>query len=100
VLCDELRGKRLDKAKQLLEDLIAQKRSLNGKYYTKAARTILQVLKDAEANARVKGLGLERLFVKQAKADKGYRLITPKSRWRFRRRGAKVTHLEIILEER
>jgi ribosomal protein L22 len=99
-ICKEIRNKKVDKAKKFLEMLINKKISLNGKYYTNAAKQILEVLKTAEANAKVKNLNLERLFVKVAKADKGRVFIRPKSRWRFRGRKAKVTRIEIRVEER
>ena len=95
-----VKNKRIDKAKRFLEGLIEQKISLNGKYHTNAAKQILEVLKTAEANARVKKLDPGRLYVKIAKADKGETFLRPRSRWRFRGRKAKVTRIEIILEER
>ena len=99
-ICKELKGKKLEKAKKLLEGLIDQKISLDGRYYTNAAKKILEVLKNAEANAKNKNFDLERTFVKLAKADKGEKFLRPRSRWRFRGREAKSTHLTIILEER
>ncbi|MDI6798613.1 MAG: uL22 family ribosomal protein [Candidatus Aenigmarchaeota archaeon] len=99
-ICKELKNKKLEKAKKFLENLRDKKISLNKKYYTKASKQILKILENAEANARVKNLNPERLFVKSAKADKGEVFIRPKSRWRFRGRRAKVTRIEIELEER
>ncbi|MEM5882919.1 MAG: uL22 family ribosomal protein [Candidatus Aenigmatarchaeota archaeon] len=100
IICKEIKNKKVDKAKKFLEMLIDKKISLDGKYYTKAAKQILEILKSAEANAKVKNLNPEKLFVKIAKADKGRVFIRPKSRWRFRGRKAKVTRIEIILGER
>lgn len=100
IICKEIKNKKIEKAKKFLEMLIDRKISLNGKYYTNAAKKILEILKTAEANAKVKNLNSERLFVKIAKADKGRVFIRPKSRWRFRGRRAKVTRIEIKLEER
>jgi len=100
VICKELRNKRVERAKTLLEDLINRKISLNGKYHTNAAKRILQALKEVEANAKVKGLNPEKMFIKQIKADKGPVFIKPKSRWRLRGRKAKSTHVIIVVEER
>ncbi|MEM5834376.1 MAG: uL22 family ribosomal protein [Candidatus Aenigmatarchaeota archaeon] len=100
IICRELKNKKVGEAKKFLEMLIDKKISLNGKYYTKAAKQILEILKSAEANAKVKNLNQEKLFIKVAKADKGRVFIRPKSRWRFRGRKAKVTRIEIILGER
>lgn len=100
VLCKQIKGKPLGKAKLLLQELIEKRRSINSKYYCKAANTLLQLLKDAEANAKQKGLNSERLFVVSAKADKGFTFLTPKTRYRFRRRRKKLARLEVCLEER
>ena len=100
IVCKELKNKKLEKAKKILENLIDKKTDLNGKYYTNTAKKILEVLKNAEANARFKGLNLEKTFIKNMKVDKGFTFIRPKSRWRFRGRKAKSTNLEIIVEER
>lgn len=100
VICKELRNKKVEKAKAFLENLINKKINLNGKYYTNAAKKILQALKEVEANAKVKGLNSEKIFIKQMKADKGPVFIRPKSRWRFRGRKAKSTHVTIVVEER
>lgn len=100
IVCREIKNKNVEKAERLLEDLINKKRSLNGKYYTNACKKILEILKNAEANAKNKNFNLEKTFVKIAKADKGEVFIRPKSRARFRGREAKVTRIEIVLEER
>jgi large subunit ribosomal protein L22 len=100
ILCRAIRKKKLEKAKIFLKNLIDKKASLNRKYYTKAAKQILKVLENAEANAKNKNLNLERLFVENAKASKGEKFIRPKSRAKFRGRKAKSTNIEIILGER
>jgi large subunit ribosomal protein L22 len=100
ILCRAIRKKKLAKAKNFLQNLIDKKASLNRKYYTKAAKQILKVLENAEANAKNKNLNLERLFVENAKASKGEKFIRPKSRAKFRGRKAKSTNIEIILGER
>ncbi len=99
IVCRSIKNMSLAKGKKLLEDLIEEKRSLKGKYYTSACKKILEVLKSTEANARSKNLNLEKLFI-LPKVNKGSKLITPKSRSKFRGRKSKQTNLEIILEER
>ena len=96
----ELKGLKVERAKRLLDDLINQKASVDGKYYTKVAKNFLNVLKSAEANARQKNLDTEKLFVKVAKTDKAAKAVRPKSRFKFRGREAKVANIEIVLEER
>jgi large subunit ribosomal protein L22 len=100
ILCKAIRGKRVINAKKLLQNLIDKKESIDGKYYTKASKHLLELLESAEANAKQKGINEEKIFVKVAKADKGYTFILPKSRAKFRGRKAKVTNLEIVVSER
>lgn len=100
IVCREMKGKKVERAKRMLEGLISEKHSLRGKYYTKTAKKILEVLKNAEANARIKAMNEERLFISSAKADKGRTFVRPRSRSGRRGERAKMTHLEIIVEER
>ncbi len=99
-ICDELRGKKLSFAKTLLQNLIDRKESLDGKYHTDTAKEFLTLLNSAEANAKQKNLDANKLFIKTMKADKGYKFIRPKSLAKFRGRQAKVTNLQITVEER
>jgi len=99
-VCKVIRGMKLVKAKKLLKDLLERKRSIDGKYYDKIARYLLDLLKSAEANAKKKDMKVEKLWIKNVKADKGTTFILPKSRAKFRGRKAKMTHLSVIVEER
>lgn len=100
IICRELKNKKSDDAESFLESLISKKANINKKYHTSAAKKILEILKTAEANAKMKNLNTEKLFIRLAKADKGEVFMRPKSRWRFRGRKAKVTRVKIELEER
>ena len=100
IICDAIRNKKLEKAKNLLEGMLAKKASLDGKYFTNASKAFLDLLKTIEANAKQKNMDLDKLFIRIAKADKGYKLVRPKSRAKFRGREAKVTNLTIEVEER
>jgi len=100
IVCKEIKGKKVSRAKQLLEGLISEKHSLDGKYYTNTAKKLLEVLKNAEANAKAKNMNEERLFVSLAKTDKGRTFVRPRSRSGRRGEQAKMSHLEIVLEER
>ena len=96
IVCKHIRGLKLEKARKFLENLIEQKISINGKYYTKVAKQLLDLLKQAEANAARKNLKIEKLYV-IAKANKGEKIM------RYGRMGirkAKSTNLEIILVEK
>lgn len=103
IVCGRIRGSKLERAKNFLRNLIDKKVSVDGKYYTNAAKQILRLLEQAEANARTKNLNVDRLFVETAKADKGakilrYGRIGLKKGRGFRR--GKSTHVEIVLVER
>lgn len=98
IVCRAINGLRYSKGKKLLEDLINKKRNLNGKYYTKTATEILNILESAKNNAEAKGLDINKLVI-HASAHKGFRFYTPR-RFKLRRRSTKNTNIQIILEER
>jgi len=100
VICDKLRGKKLESGKKFLEDLLDKKINLDGKYFPTTAKKFLELLESAEANAKVKNLTAEKLFIKKIKADKGYRYMKPKSRWRMRGRKVKSSTIQLEVEER
>ena len=100
VIFKNIRNKNTKKAKSLLNNLINEKKSLDGKYYTGASKEILELIEQSEKNAESKGLDSEKLFIKEAKADKGLRYFLPKSRWSHRGKRAKICQLTITLEER
>jgi large subunit ribosomal protein L22 len=99
-ICKEIKGKNVAKAKQFLENLIYKKVDIKGRYHPTAARQILQILETAVANAKVKKMNEEKLFVKIAKADTGDSFIKPRSRWGLRGRKAKSANIFIELGER
>ncbi len=98
LICKVIKNKPLNRARRLLEDLSVGRRSLEGKYYTKTVKAILQLLQSCEKNAGFLGLDNDRLFV-HASAHQGTRIQ------RRRRKGAfgstlKNTNMEILLVER
>jgi len=97
-LCKAINGLRVDKAEGLLKGLVEGKRDLHGKYYTKTAHNILDILVSAKSNAESKGLEVESMVVK-ASAHKGFRLWTPR-RFKLARTAAKNTSIQMVLEAR
>lgn len=95
-----IRNKRIGAAKKILNDLAKERKPLGKKFYTSASTQILNTLESAEANAKQKNIDTQKLFVKIAKADKGYKFIRPKTAAKFRGRQGKITNIEIVLEER
>jgi ribosomal protein L22 len=94
-VCRAINRKKLNAAKDLLSNLIAMKRDLRGKYYTKTAKEILKTVKDVEHNAKQKNLDLESLLV-YASANKGF------TQYRLRRKSKhgkklKITNVQIVL---
>ncbi len=100
VICRALRGKRLEKAKTLLQDMSLGKKDLDGKYYSKASRRLLELLNEGEANAVQKGMDASKLFITAARPSKARGFYRPRSRAKLRGREAKATNVEIVLEER
>ena len=100
IVCKAIKGKKTDKAAALLEGLVEEKRDIGGRYYTNASKEILKILNTTIANAKVKGYDDSKLYVKTARANKGFVFIKPKSRFKFRGRKAKSSSIVIEVEER
>ncbi len=97
-ICRVIRNKPLTRVKRLLNDLVVEKRSLEGKYYTKTVDKILSLLNSCEKNAEFMGLETERLFV-HASAHKGTNFKRKRRKAAFGSK-MKTTNLEIMLIER
>ena len=98
LVCSTVSGMPLSKGKKLLEDLLIEKRSLMGKYYTNISEELLNLIKSAENNAESKGLDTERLFI-HASAHKGFNFFRPRA-FKMRGQHRKVTNLQVVLEQR
>jgi large subunit ribosomal protein L22 len=118
-LCRALRGKKLEDAKELLEDVIEKRRPIPfkrykrsighrkgkgfgpGRYPVRAAKAIMKVLEAAESNAEYSGLDTEALLVKHIAANKG-RVISgwmPRAHGRNTAKDTETVNIEVILEE-
>ena len=100
VICKAIKGKKTSKVRRILEDIMNEKKSIDGKHYTKTVKKFLEIIKSAEANAKQKNLSVDRLFIKNATADKGEAMYRPKTRWNLRGRRQKSANIKIIVEER
>ena len=98
VVCKAVSGKNIVKGKKLLQDMIEEKRSLDGKYYTNATKHILYVIKSAESNAEFRGLDLNRLII-FASAHRGFTFMRPR-RLKMRRTRRKMTNIQIDLQQK
>jgi large subunit ribosomal protein L22 len=97
-ICRIIRGKKLTQVKRLLDDLLTEKRSISGKYYTKAAKQIKMLLESCEKNADFLGLNTDALFV-HASASHGNIMRRRRRKSGFGSR-MKSTNLEIMLIEK
>jgi len=113
-ICSFIRNMNLVKAKDLLKEVIEEKKAIpfkrhrgdvghkkgkigSGRYPKKASLEIIKLLTNIETNAQFKGLNTTNLFIKHIFANKASR------QWHYgrkRRRKMKRTHIEIIVEER
>ncbi len=119
-LARELRGKSLEDARRVLEDVIALRRPIPfrrykkgvghrrqlqgwkaGRYPVKAAKLVMKLLKSAEANAEQKGLDTERLFIRHIAAQQGPKLrrFFPRAYGRATPKVEQLVHVEVVLEE-
>ncbi len=120
-ICRELRGKKIEEAKKILEDVIALRRPIPfkrykkkvahksglhkwyaGRYPQKAARYILKVLKNLEANAEYKGLDVDKLVIVHAQAKKGrvIKRYMPRAFGRATPKFQQLTTVEFVAELR
>lgn len=119
-VCAAIRGMRLGEAKGYLQAVVERRRAVPyrrhkkklahrramagfdaGQYPVKAAEAILEVLANAEANAKYKGLDAEKLSIIHASAQKGITLPGSKPR-AFGRATPFVTpttNVEIVVKE-
>ncbi len=113
-----IRGLPLEKARELLEDVVARRRAIPfrrynqetahhtavgpGRYPKKVAREVLEVLGNAEANAEYDGLDLDRLIVQVAASSRGRIFPTqmPRAHGRGDPWNEQSTNVEIVLAER
>jgi len=119
-ICNAIRGMEVEEAKDYLEDVIAMKQAVpfkrynkkvghkrgldgwpTGRYPVKAAKQILDVLVNAEANAEYQGLDTDNLEIVHISSHRGYviRGWTPRAFGRARPFNTPTTHIQIVLGE-
>ncbi|HLE07334.1 MAG TPA: uL22 family ribosomal protein [archaeon] len=94
-ICRALNRKDFSKAKKFCAGLIEQTVSLDGKFHTKAAEMILELLESAEKNAVHRNLATEgrTLFIS---AHQGPKYLRARRKRMFGSR-MKVTHVQAVL---
>jgi large subunit ribosomal protein L22 len=119
-ICNKIRGMKVEKAEAYLEDVIEMKTAVpfkrhnkkvghrrgiggwpTGRYPVKAAKQILDILKNAEANAEYKGLDTENLKIMHISSHRGYviRGWTPRAFGRASPFNTPTTHVQIVIGE-
>ncbi len=119
-ICNYIRGMNLQKAKEVLREVIELKRAIPyrrhkkkiphrrglqgfyaGRYPVKAAEAILKVLEAVEANAEFKGLYTDRLKIIHIAAQKGpvIKKYIPRAFGRSTPYFERLTHIEVAVEE-
>ncbi|RLG92882.1 50S ribosomal protein L22 [Candidatus Bathyarchaeota archaeon] len=119
-ICKTIKGMKLEQAKRFLRDVIEKKQPVPfrrfkkkqphrhgvqkasaAKYPVKAAKYILKVLQNAEANAEFKGLDTENMRIIHASAYPGMKIkrFMPRAFGRASPRFETLTHVEIALQE-
>lgn len=111
-ICNFIRGKNLQKAKEILQRVVKKKQAVPfkrfnknvghrkaigpGRYPVKASQNILKLLESAEINAQQRGLNTANLTIRHICSQKA---STPMHYGRIRRIRMKRTHVEVVLEE-
>ena len=119
-ICDYIRGMNLQKAKEVLREVIELRRAIPyrrhkkkiphrkglqgfyaGRYPVKAAEAILKVLEAVEANAEFKGLYTDRLRIVHIAAQRGpvIKKYIPRAFGRASPYFERLTHIEVAVEE-
>ena len=111
-ICNQIRGKNINRAKSILDDAISFERAIpfkrftnglghkpgrmaSGRYHPKACKLIKELILSAEANALNKGLSVSDLIIKHICVQKAGNQFHMGSRRGIRMRR---THLEVVLE--
>lgn len=116
-VCRAIKGMKLDEAKRFLEEIIKMKRPVPfkrykkevphrrmdekwyaGRYPVKAAKRILRLLEELEANAEYKGMDAENLVIIHAASQRGRKIrkYIPRAFGRATPYFETLTHVELV----
>ncbi len=116
VVCDQLRGLKVAKAKQLLENVISLKKPVPfpkfntgvghrkgkagiGKYPKKTSQEILKILRNLETNSEYKGLDPEKLKIIHIQAQRGLSRQRRKPRGRYQVWETQLVNIQVMAKE-
>ena len=100
IVANAIRGRKLDSAVRMLEDMMDEKRNIRGRFYTKTAEKFIELLKNAQSNAKVVGMDDARLHVYVARASKGRTFFRPRTKVGRSGEKAKLSNIEIVVGEK
>ncbi len=95
MIAREINGMKFESAKNFLQDMLDGRKSLRGKFYTKSAEGILNLLKSAENNAVIKGIDTAQLKVRIS-IHKGPNIHRSRRKRSFGTK-MKMTNLQVVL---
>ncbi|MDY0293352.1 MAG: 50S ribosomal protein L22 [Candidatus Methanomethylophilaceae archaeon] len=116
-VCGMIRGKKVDSAIEMLEEVIALERAVPlkrynkrvshkagvgpGRYPKKAAKAILTVVRSAASNAEYKGLDVSSMAVMTVTASRGRTIPghMPRAQGRATQWNQETVNIEVIIEE-
>jgi ribosomal protein L22 len=98
-VCRAINRKKFGDAKKTLEDMLNEKKSLKGKYFTKTTEEILKLLNQLEKNAKNKNIDANSLFL-FISAHKGPTLHRARRRWRKFGSKLKICHIQAVLSDK
>ncbi len=119
-ICNFIKGKKIDVAITMLEDVIAMKRSVptkhhnkkaghrsdlkgwySGRYPVKASAHILEVARNLLANAENKHLNVDNCFITKAISHRGRKIkrFFPRAQGRSTPKYKTLTHIELVTEQ-
>jgi ribosomal protein L22 len=93
------RSRKFVKVKKMLEDLVNERITINGKLYTKTAKAFLRLFNSLEANARFRGFDIHSLWIKCLSVNKGPTIYRRRRKNAFGSR-LKIAHIKLVVEKR
>ena len=96
IVCRAINRKKYKDAKEIVSNLALEKKSLDGKYYTKPSKEILKFLNTLGSNAEALNKDAEKMKL-MISVHRGPTLMRARRKWRFGRQ-MKICHIQAILK--
>jgi ribosomal protein L22 len=98
-ICKILNRKKFAESKKILGNVLNQKLKVNGKYYTKTTKELMELLEQLEFNARKKEMDPDSMFL-FISAHRGPTMHRARRRWRKFGSRLKSCHVQAILSDK